>query len=211
MGSFSQRALMRQTLLLALLLACLGSAGCTALRKDRTELEAPSQPAGSAAVPIGKRHSVVIDEVTGTWNGASYEATPDTRRRFAEALRTSLVFERVYVRDVPESSPAGIGRVSIDASYDSDPHNVANFFRALLVGTIGYRIDIEGRLSVSIRLSPDREPITQEVTTRGTRIYYSAGRAGEARAVLLREVGAANQDLMRSRLRSDPRLIGRPG
>lgn len=192
------------------LLSYLVSSGCTTLRSDRTEFETPSAPAAGGIVPIGPRHSVLVEEVGGTWNGEPYQAAPETRARLIEVLNASRVFARVYRGNEPEPPPDGIGRVSIDASYESNPHNVANFFRALLVGTIGHRLDIEGRLGVHIRLAPDAEPIVHEVMTRATRVYFSSGRAGEAQTVLLKEVEAANRDLLRVELRSDPRLIAAP-
>ena len=79
---------MRRTLLLTLLLVCLG--GCTAIRNDRTEFEEAPEPTGTAAVSIGRRHSVVIEQVGGTWNGTPYRADLETRQRFAETLRKSL-------------------------------------------------------------------------------------------------------------------------
>ena len=199
---------MRRTLLLTLLLVCLG--GCTAIRNDRTEFEEAPEPTGTAAVSIGRRHSVVIEQVGGTWNGTPYRADLETRQRFAETLRKSLVFDRVYLTDEPDSARTGIAPVEIDASYDSDPFAVSNFFRALLVGTIGYRVAVEGRLTVTIRLTPDREPIVHQVTSRARRIYYSSGRAGVAQAFLVREVEQANRERIRDELRSDPRLIETP-
>lgn len=193
--------------LVALLCLCL--AGCTALRKDRTEFGS-EPPLGGGVVPIGKRYSVVLDEVKGTSNGEPYEAAAETRQRFAEMLRTSLVFQKVYPRDAADIPPDA-GHVSIDTSYDIEPHDVANFFRALLVGAIGYRLDIEGSLTVSVRLAPDAEPIVHQSSTQATRIYYSSGRAGEARTILLREVEAANRSRMQTALRLDPHLIASHG